>query len=382
MSGVTPVTIGIVGCGNISDAYFAGAAHSAFVRVKACADIRSEAAQSKAAVHGVQALSVEALLADPDIEIVVNLSVPQAHAPLGRQVIEAGKHLYLEKPLATDFAAARALLELARGRGIAVGCAPDTFIGASHQACRAAIDAGRIGRPIGGAVAVLSRGMERWHPNPDFFFKPGGGPILDLGPYYVTQLVNLLGPVARVTACATTGLPTRTIGSGPQRGRTIDVEVPTTVNGVLEFVDGANVALSASWDVRAHQRVPIEIYGTEGTLIGDDPNFFGGTPQLAERDCTWRTLDISAFPFGTDNTVNRAGLQVANYRSVGIVDMAVALRHGRSLRASGDLALHVLEVLEAFQHASTTGRHVTIKTRVTRPQPVPRGSGEEVFLAG
>ena len=376
----TPVQIGIVGCGNISDAYFTGTAGSDFLRIKACADLRPEAAQQKAAAHGVQAMSLDAMLADPQIEIVLNLTVPQAHAPVGRQVLEAGKHLYLEKPLASDYASARSMLELARERGLVVGCAPDTFIGAGHQACRAAIDAGRIGRPIGGAVAVLSCGMESWHPTPEFFFKPGGGPIHDMGPYYVAQLVNLLGPVARVAACSTIGLPTRTVGSGALRGRTIDVEVPTTVNGVLEFVGGANVALSASWDVWAHQRSPIEIYGTEGTLVGVDPNFFGGTPRLAQRNGPWETIDIDAFAFRVDNATTRAGAQVANYRGAGLVDMAVALRLGRPLRASGEFALHVLEVLDAFERSSKSGRHIEIETRVERPQPVPKGSGEEVFL--
>jgi predicted dehydrogenase len=375
-----PVHIGIVGCGNISDAYFTGAARSELIRVKACADLRPEAAQAKAAAHGVRALAVDALLADPEIEIVINLTVPQAHAPLGRQVLEAGKHLYLEKPLASEFGAARDLLAFAAQRTLLVGCAPDTFLGAAHQACRAAIDAGRIGKPLAGSVAVLSRGMEAWHPNPEFFFKRGGGPIHDMGPYYVAQLVNLLGPVARVTACATIGLPTRTTGSGPLQGQVIEVEVPTTVNGVLQFVSGANVTMSASWDVWAHQRAPIEIYGSEGTLLGVNPNFFGGEPKLAERDGAWQSLDIGALPFGIDNATMRSGARVANYRAVGVVDMAVALREGRPSRASGELALHVLEVLDAFERASVTGRHVEIETRVERPQPVPQGAGEEVFL--
>jgi len=376
-----PVHIGIVGCGNISDAYFTGAARSDFIRIKGCADSRPEAAQAKAQAYGVQAQSVEDLLADPEIEIVINLTVPQAHATVGRQALEAGKHLYLEKPLATEFAAARDLLALAQDRKLSVGCAPDTFLGAGHQACRAAIDAGRIGRPIGGSVAVLSRGMEAWHPNPEFFFKRGGGPIHDMGPYYVTQLVNLLGPVARVTACATIGLPTRTIGSEPLRGQRIEVDVPTTVNGMLQFASGANVTMSASWDVWAHQRSPIEIYGTEGTLLGVNPNFFGGQPQVAERDGAWQALDIGAFPFGVKNIVTRLGAHEANYRAVGVVDMAVALREGRPFRASGALALHVLEVLDAFERSSLTGRHIEIETRVDRPQPVPQGADEAVFLA-
>ncbi|MGF6542236.1 Gfo/Idh/MocA family protein [Paraburkholderia sp. BR13444] len=376
-----PVLIGIIGCGNISDAYFTGAANSEFARVKACADLRPEAARAKAAQHGVAAMTVDALLADPDIEIVINLTVPHAHVPVSLQILEAGKHVYLEKPLATDFASARAMLARAEASGLRVGCAPDTFFGAAHQACRAALDAGRIGRAIGGAVAVLSRGMESWHPNPEFFFKPGGGPIHDMGPYYVTQLVNLLGPVARVTACASIGFPQRIISSEPLRGQIIDVEVPTTVNGILHFASGANVSMSASWDVWAHQRAPIEIYGTEGTLLGVDPNFFGGSPRVAERDSGFKPLDTQHHPFGVDNFTLRSGAHVANYRAVGVLDMAVALRRDRPHRASGELALHVLEVLDAFERSSREGRHIDIDTAVQRPVVVPLGRGEEVFLA-
>ncbi|MCW8164916.1 gfo/Idh/MocA family oxidoreductase [Verminephrobacter aporrectodeae subsp. tuberculatae] len=375
-----PVNIGIIGCGNISDTYFNGAKGSDLVRVKACADLRTEAAQAKALQHGVCAMSVQALLDDPDIEIVVNLTVPQAHAPVSEQILAAGKHVYLEKPLASDFGAAQRLLAHAATRGLRVGCAPDTFLGAGHQACRAAIDAGRIGRPIGGSVAMLSRGMESWHPNPEFFFKPGGGPMHDVGVYYVTQLVNLLGPVARVSGCASVGLPQRTVGSEPLRGQVIDVEVPTTVHGVLEFVNGANVAMSVSWDVWAHQRAPIEIYGTEGSLLGVDPNWFGGTPRLSERGGPWQPMDTSAHPFGVENYTPNAGARVANYRGVGLTEMVLAMHRGRPHRACGALALHVLEVLDAFGRSSGNGRHLGIECKIDRPEPVPIGADENVFL--
>jgi predicted dehydrogenase len=268
----------------------------------------------------------------------------------------------------------------AAGRGVRVGCAPDTFLGAAHQACRRAIDAGRIGRPIAGAAAVLSHGMEHWHPNPEFFFKRGGGPIHDIGPYYVTQLVNLLGPVTRVTAQTSTASPTRTVTSEPRRGQMIEVEVPTTVNGVLSFASGANVSLTTSWDVWQHRRLPFELYGSEGSMLMPDPNFFGGTPEVTERDSDWRELDIWAHPFRTPNRTLRSGMQVADYRIIGLLDMATALRQGRAHRANGDLALHVLEVLDAFERSSVEGRHVMIETPCERPEPLPLGTGEEVFL--
>ena len=375
-----PTVIGIIGCGDISEAYLKGAARSQLIRVKSCADLKTEAAQAKASEFGTTAVPVEALLADPDIEIVVNLTVPLAHGPVSRQIITAGKHVYSEKPLAARFTEAQALMLAAAGRGVRVGCAPDTFLGAAHQACRRAIDAGRIGRPIAGAAAVLSHGIEHWHPNPEFFFKRGGGPIHDIGPYYVTQLVNLLGPVSRVAAQASTASPTRTVTSEPRRGQVIEVEVPTTVNGVLSFASGANVSLSASWDVWKHRRLPFEIYGTEGSMLVPDPNFFGGAPQITERDSDWQELDTSAHPFRTPNRTLRSGARVADYRIVGLLDMAAALRQGRAHRANGDLALHVLEVLDAFERSSVERRHVMIETPCARPAPLPLGTGDEVFL--
>ena len=372
--------IGIIGCGDISNAYLRGAARSQLIRVKSCADLKAAAAQAKASEYGTTAVPVDVLLADPDIEIVINLTVPLAHGPVSRQIITAGRHVYSEKPLAARFTEAQALMLAAAGRGVRVGCAPDTFLGAAHQACRRAIDAGRIGRPIAGAAAVLSHGMEHWHPNPEFFFKRGGGPIHDVGPYYVTQLVNLLGPVTRVTAQASSASSTRTVTSEPRRGQVIEVEVPTTVHGVLSFAGGANVSLTASWDVWQHRRLPFEIYGSAGSMLVPDPNFFGGTPQITARDSDWQALDISAHPFGIPNRTLRSGAQVADYRIIGLLDMAAALRQGRAHRANGDLALHVLEVLDAFERSSVEGRHVMIETPCERPEPVPLGSGDEVFL--
>jgi predicted dehydrogenase len=272
-------------------------------------------------------------------------------------------------------------MELSRARSLRVGCAPDTFLGASHQACRRLIDAGTIGIPVGGSAVVMSHGMESWHPNPEFFFKPGGGPIMDIGPYYITQLVNLLGPVRRAIGLGTIGNATRTVTSEPLKGSTINVEVPTTVNGVLEFVNGANISLSASWDVWKHNRTsPIEIYGTEGSLLGTDPNFFGNIPRVCMPDGDWQDVPIAAHPFGIANRKLRNGSMQADYRMVGLVDMAMAIRNSRAHRASGDLALHVVEVLEALEASSRSGQFVSIRSRCERPEPVPLGQDESVFV--
>jgi predicted dehydrogenase len=374
-----PTILGIIGCGNISNAYLRGAARSQLVRVKSVADIRVGAAVAKARDYGVDAVAVDALLADPDIEIVVNLTVPAAHAPLSLQIIEAGKHVYLEKPLATRFAEAKPVMQAAVATSLRVGCAPDTFLGAAHQASRWAIDTGRIGVPVAGAAALLSHGMEHWHPNPAFFYQHGGGPIHDIGPYYVTQLVNLLGPVSRVTAEISTAFKTRTITSEPLTGQTIAVEVPTTVNGALTFANGANVTLSHSWDVWKHRRVPLEIYGSEGSLLVPDPNFFGGEPMIARRDGDWMPLDIGAHPFGIPNRTTRTGAQVADYRIIGLLDMAAAIRAGRPHRVNGTLALHVLEVLDAFERSALEGRHIAMATRCERPERLSLGTDEGVF---
>jgi len=379
LTGVSPTVIGIIGCGNISDAYLRGAARSRHVRVRAVADIRTDAATAKGREYGVDAFSVDQLLAAADIEVVVNLTIPAAHAPVSLQIIEAGKHVYLEKPLATRFAEAKSVMQASLAKGLRVGCAPDTFLGAAHQACRYAIDDGRIGMPVAGAAAVLSHGMEDWHPNPAFFYQHGGGPIHDLGPYYVTQLVNLLGPVARVSAEASMPFKTRTITSEPLNGQTIDVKVPTTVNGTLAFANGANVTLSHSWDVWKHRRMPLEIYGSEGTLAGPDPNFFGGEPMVSERGGDWLPVEIAAHPFGIPNRTTRTGTLVADYRIIGLLDMAVALRTGRPHRVNGTLALHVLEVLDAFERSSREGRHIFMETSCERPEKLPLGEAEEVF---
>jgi predicted dehydrogenase len=379
MSAATPTVIGIVGCGVISDAYLKGAARSDLLRVKSVADLRPEAAEAKAREYGVAAVETEALIGDPEIEMVLNLTVPVAHLPVGLRVIEAGKHLYSEKPLAVTHVEGRELLQAAQARGVRLGCAPDTFLGAGHQACRRAIDSGTIGRPITGTAFVASRGMEAWHPNPEFFFKRGGGPIHDIGPYYITQLVNLLGPVTRVTAEAARGFDTRTVGNGPLLGTIIEVEVPTTVNGVLTFASGVTVSVTMSWDVWKHRRVPFEIYGSEGSLLNPDPNFFGGEPMITQRDSDWMPLPIDAHPFGVANRTTRGGLNVADYRIIGLLDMAAALRDGRPHRASGELALHVLEVLDAFHSAAASGRHIRIESTCERPEPLPLGVGEEVF---
>ena len=375
------MTIGIIGCGNISDAYLKGAVRSDLIEIKAVADIDVDAASRRANAYDVLAMPVDKLLADPDIEIVINITVPLAHAEVSRAIIAADKHVYSEKPLAATFEDGRMIMEAADAAGVRIGCAPDTFLGAGHQTCRKAIDDGRIGKVVGGAASFLTHGMEDWHPNPTFFFKPGGGPILDMAPYYLTTLINLIGPVKQVTAMTTTAFQSRTVTSeGPMTGKAIDVEVPTTMNGVLAFENGASIPLTTTWDVWNHDRRQIEVYGEQGSMLAPDPNFFGGEPKIAVERGDWEDLDISAFAFGIPNRPSKRGAAVADYRIIGLLDMAAAIQAHRPHRASGDMALHVLEVMDALDRSSKEGRHLAINSRPDRPAPLPEGEDERVFL--
>ena len=353
------VGVGVIGCGNISAAYLTAAKKFPILDVVALADAVPAAAEARGAEFGIPARSVDALLADPAVEIVLNLTVPKAHVEVGLKALAAGKHVHSEKPLGVTVAEARRLVDLAAAQSLRVGCAPDTFLGGAHQTARACIDEGLIGQPIGGTAFFMCPGHERWHPNPGFYYLAGGGPMLDMGPYYITDLVNLLGPVASVSGVATSLRSERTITSKPLAGTRIPVEVATHVTGVLMFADGAAVSMTMSFDVPRHRHIPIELYGETGSLIVPDPNYFGGKVELATAGEDWREIPV------------RHAYADGNYRVIGVADMARAIRSGRPHRASGALAFHVLEVMEAFQTSSDSGKAVAIATRPERPAPLP-----------
>jgi len=354
-----PVGIGVIGCGNISAAYLTAARTFPILNIVALADARREAARARAAEFDLRAVSVDDLLADDEVEIVLNLTVPNAHVEVSLAAIAAGKHVYSEKPLGVGVAEGRRLVDAAAAKGLRLGCAPDTFLGGAHQTARALIDSGAIGRPIGGTAFFMCPGHERWHPDPGFYYLPGGGPMLDMGPYYVTDLVNLLGPVERVIGVATRPQAERSVLSEPLKGTRVPVRVATHVTGVLRFVAGAVVSATMSFDVVSHKHVPLEIYGESGSLIVPDPNGFGGAVELAAFDSTWREIP------------NPRPYADANYRGLGLADMAQAIRGGRPHRAGGALALHALEVMEAFQASSDAGRAIDIASRPQRPAPMP-----------
>lgn len=368
------VGIGIIGCGNISERYLANLNNSALVQLNAVADLNHERAKQTAAANGLRSASTAELLDDPSIDIIINLTVPAVHAQVSSAILGAGKHAYSEKPLACSFAEATSLLAEAKELKLRVGCAPDTFLGGAHQNLRRLVDCGDTGAITGGAVAFLSPGMEARHPDPEFFFKAGGGPVLDMGPYYVALLVNLIGPVESVTAVGTRAQSQRTITSEKRHGQIVDVEVDTTVNAILRFKSGANITLTTSWDVINHKRSPVELYGTQATVIGADPNWFGGDLHLATNSRDWHTTSSTDWAFTEPNRQLRPGLAVADYRGIGVLDMALAILHERPHRASAELALHTLEVLEGIAQSAEVDSTTWINTVCERPAPLGHGS--------
>ncbi len=328
------------------------------IEVAACADLVRERAQSRAEQYGCTVMSVEHLLADPGIGIVLNLTIPAVHSEVALRALEAGKPVYNEKPLAVTREDARNVLELAEAKGLRVGCAPDTFLGGGIQTCIKLIDDGAIGEPIGATAFMMCHGHESWHPDPEFYYKAGGGPMLDMGPYYLTALVSMLGPARRVTGSARITFPERLITSQPKNGTRITVDIPTHIAGIIDFASGPVATIITSFDVWSAELPRIEIYGAEGTLSVPDPNSFGGPVRIWQRATgDWAEVEL---------THGYAG----NSRGLGVADMADSIHSGRPHRANGSLAYHVLDIIHAFHDASSSGRHIEIRSTCERPMPL------------
>lgn len=361
---MTTLGIGVIGCGNISVSYMRLAPLFKGIEMRACADLNADAAKARADEFGLRASSVDALLAADDIDIIVNLTIPAAHFAVSRQVLEAGKHVYSEKPFVLSLPEAAELGRIAAERGLRIGSAPDTFLGGAHQLARKLVDEQAVGKITSGTCFVQSPGMEMWHPNPDFFFKPGGGPVLDLGPYYISNLVQMLGPVVRVGAMASSASAYRTITSQPRSGEKIKVETPTTIHALLAFESGAQVLYGTSWDVQQHGHSNMELYGTAGTLHVPDPNFFGGELRM-----TSGATFVNAPSW--DHPLSRANDGAnANYRAVGLADMATAIGTRREHRCNHAFAAHVIEVMTAILQSGESGAFVDITSTCARPQPL------------
>ncbi|GAB3417141.1 Gfo/Idh/MocA family protein [Flindersiella endophytica] len=359
-----PLKVGVVGVGTISKAYLDTLAKLPGVDVTVAADLditRAKAAAEK--YEGVRPATPDELYADGDVEAVLNLTIPAAHASVALAALQAGKHVYGEKPLAVTRQEARPVMEAAASAGLRIGCAPDTVLGTGTQTARVVLDRGDIGQPIAASAFFVSPGPEPWHPDPEFYYKPGGGPLLDMGPYYLSSLINLLGPVKSVTGRSSRARQERTVGSGPKEGTTFSVEVETHVSGVLEHESGVLTTLVTSFDVWGARLPRIEIYGATGSLSVPDPNTFGGDVEIyepAKREWT---------------VVGEAGGYAGSARGYGLADMARAIRSGSAHRASGDLAYHVLDVMESLlDSAGAGGATVTVESTVERPEAVPQGA--------
>lgn len=376
---LAPMRVGVVGCGSISDIYLRNAPLFPSFKIAGVADIRPEASAAKAAQYGIDSMTVQAMMTRDDIDAILNLTIPEAHAPIALQAIAAGKHVYLEKPLATSLADARAILDAAAEAGVRIGSAPDTVLGPGVSTARELIISGRIGRPLIGTSAMMNHGMEARHPSPDFFFKPGGGPVLDMGPYYVALMTALLGGVTAVEASGLIGFAERIITTpgAARQGETIRVETFTTVQGMLYFECGAQVSFSYSWDIWKHSLPPLELHGTEASLRIPDPNFFAGKIEIGVGRDPWEEIDTSAMPYGEPNYPypGMAGFPddvkplFANYRGLGLADLATSIAADKPHRASGEVALHVLEVLTAIMEAATHRRRINIMSKLDMAIP-------------
>ena len=356
----TAVTnVGIIGCGSISQAYFGACKRFPFLKVTHCADMFPAAAEAKAKEHGCIATTVAAILADPSIGIIINLTIPKAHAEIDLAALNAGKSVFSEKPFALTRAEGEAVVKLAKQKGLRVGCAPDTVLGAAVQTCRKLIDDGEIGTPIGFQANMICGGHESWHPSPEFYYEKGGGPMFDMGPYYLHALITLLGPVKRVTGITRTSFPTRTITSQPKKGKVVNVEIPTHIVSVLEFHNGVIGQLTTSFDVKHGANAPsIEIFGTDGSLSVPDPNGTGGPVKL-------RTPKFADWVEIRHTHPYREGS-----RGVGVADMAIAITQKRQHRANDEIAMHALDVMQAIHEASDQGKHVVLTSFCERPEPM------------
>jgi predicted dehydrogenase len=352
--------IGVAGIGKISGIYLDNLTGMFGKRVKltALCDVVFERAKKAAADYHAKAYKNLDEMLNADVDIVLNLSQPRYHFEIALASIKAGKHVYNEKPLCTKREDAAVLLKAAAEKRVRVGGAPDTFLGAGIQTCRKLIDEGRIGSPVAATAFMMNHGPEHWHPAPEFFYKPGGGPMFDMGPYYLTALVSLLGSVARVCGSAKISSPTRIITSEPLNGAIINVEVPTHVAGILEFADGAVGTIITSFDVYSHSLPCFEIYGTEGTLRVPDPNTFGG-PVYVRR---FREEEWMQIPLVNSYTEDSRGL--------GVTEMAEAIEEGRPHRASAELAYHVLDIMHGIHETAESGKYYKIKSKCKQPMPL------------
>ncbi|WMJ87257.1 Gfo/Idh/MocA family protein [Anaerocolumna sp. MB42-C2] len=377
------VKIGIIGCGVISNTYIANI-KSMFhwLEIEACADILADRAKETAYKYSIPiGCSVEELLQNQKIELVINLTIPAVHTQVNRQILLAGKHVYCEKPLALTLKEAEETLELAKSKGLLVGCAPETFLGAGLQTCRKVLDEGWIGTPVSATANMMSYGYETWHSSPEYYYKKGSGPMLDMGPYYLTALVSLLGPISKTACFHGIGNKTRKIYTDPLRGKVIEVDIPTTYAGIMGFENGVIANINMTFDSWMSSLPKLEIYGTEGTLLVPDPNLFGGKVKIFRKEKVMDSLNLyggKGQPYSTSyedlQEIPQVFSQPYEYiRGFGVLDMAFALVNGRRHRTNEELIYHVTEALLSFDEAAESNRVYNMKSTCTRPKPLPAG---------
>jgi predicted dehydrogenase len=352
--------IGVIGCGKISGAYLGGCKQFPVLEMVRCADLLPERAKAQADEFGVpRSGTVEELLADPEVELVINLTIPGAHAEVNMAILNAGKHVFCEKPFMLNRQEGAQVLELARRKNLRIGSAPDTFLGEAHQTCRKLIDEGAIGEPVAATAFLAGHGHESWHPSPAFYYQPGGGPMFDMGPYYLTALVNMIGPMSRVTGFAKTTFKERWATANGLPGTRMEVTTPTHFTGAVEYANGAMATVIMSFDIWAHTMPLLQVHGTKGSLNVPDPNQPGGTPRLFKAETgAWEDVP-PAYP----------NVYHSQYgRGIGVADMAEAILRGRPHRANGDVALHVVDAMQAFVDSADTGRAIELGTKCERPE--------------
>ncbi len=363
------LNVGIIGCGNISATYLALASQFAGYKITSCADINKSLADVRAAEYGCASMGVDELLKDSTVDLVVNLTVPNSHYEVTRDAVLAGKHVYSEKPYVLSLEQGKELHKLSVEQKVRIGSAPDTFLGGAHQRTRDLVDSDEIGQIVGGSCYFYSHGMENWHPHPDFFYQSGGGPVLDMGPYYISNLIQLLGPVKRVMAMSNKPFSKRTISSEPRAGEQINVDVQTTYNAILEFEQGAQITFSSSWDVWSSENNLIEIHGTKKSMIVPNPNHFGGEVRVSDGEHEQRFDPFQILSKANHPDAN--GVLKSNYRGIGLADMAVAIAQGREHRCNADLALHVIDTLLCIEHSAASGELAKTTTTCSRPEALP-----------
>ena len=360
--------VGIIGCGNISETYFNCQKIFNNFEIISCADINTEFANESAEKFNIKAQSVDDILSNKDIDLIINLTIPSAHKEIIINSLKAGKHCFSEKPLAMNMKEGLEIVKISNEKNLYVGCAPDTFLGSAGQNARKLIEDNKIGKIVLGTFNLMSHGMEHWHPNPDFFFKPGAGPVFDVGVYYITQLINLIGPIKSISSISGTATPERTISSEPRKGEKIIVETPTTLMGSLEFHNSAKIQFFCSWDIWKHKHSTIELYGLEGSMIVPDPNFFSGDILISNKDQDWQTINNDSMLLGIPNKTDNDGTKIANYRGIGLSDMIQAIQNQRQARCSLDLSIHVLEVMEGILNSSTQKEIYHLNTKPHQPK--------------